>query len=300
MRRLMLGVMLACGVLTSVTAGPFEEAKAAYARKDYANAIRIWRAMAEQGDAEAQFRLGYMYIRGQGISKDLDKGMELIFEAADRGGVSAMTFVASALSAKDPEKAEKWWRKAADLGDALAQLNLGMYFEQGLGGVPRDYEEAARWYRKAAEQGNPVAQYSLGLIYQNGRQGVPIDFAEAMKWHRTAADQGYAPSQSSLGAMYGVGQGVPQDYAESLKWFRKAADLGDALAQSGLGQMYELGQAVPQDYVQAHKWFNLAASRETDTGRRDLFARRRDIIAAKMTPAKVAEAQRLAREWKPK
>ena len=100
--------------------------------------------------------------------------------------------------------------------------------------------------------------------------------------------------------MYAQGQGVPQDYAESLKWFRKAADQGDALAQSGLALMYQQGQGVPQDYVQAHKWFNLAASRETDTKRRDLFARSRDVIAGKMTPEKVAEAQRLAREWKPK
>ena len=298
MRRLMLGVILACGVLTSVTAGPLEDAKAAYARKDYATALRIWRAIAEQGDAEAQFQLGYMYILGQGVSKDFDKGMKLIDEAADRDGVSAISFLASALSDKDPEKAEKLWRKAAELGGALAQYNLGEYFAWGLG-VPLDYTEAARWYRKAADQGFAGAQYKLGVMYQNGR-GVPLDFAEAMKWHRKAADQGDASAQVNLGVMYKQGLGVSQDYAGALKWYRKAADQGDATAQFNLGTMYELGQGVAQDYVQAHKWANLAASRATDPKFRDLFVRGRDNIAAKMTPAKVAEAQRLAREWKPK
>ena len=63
--------------------------------------------------------------------------------------------------------------------------------------------------------------------------------------------------------------------------------------------MYRKGEGEPQDYPQAHKWFNLAASRETDPKDRADAMKNRDIIAAKMTPAQIAEAQRLAREWKP-
>jgi TPR repeat protein len=69
-----------------------------------------------------------------------------------------------------------------------------------------------------------------------------------------------------------------------------------------LGVMYEAGQGAPQDYVQAHRWFNLAASRfsvASEENRLDAAARYRDIIAAKMTPDQIAEAQRLARERKP-
>ena len=57
---------------------------------------------------------------------------------------------------------------------------------------------------------------------------------------------------------------------------------------------------MPQDYVQAHMWFNLAASRLPPGTNRDKAVKNRDIVAAKMTPAQIAEAQRLAREWKPK
>jgi TPR repeat protein len=66
--------------------------------------------------------------------------------------------------------------------------------------------------------------------------------------------------------------------------------------------MYAKGEGVPQDYVQAHKWFNLAASRfpASEKENRDKAVENRDRIAAKMTPAQIAEAQKLAREWKPK
>ena len=68
-------------------------------------------------------------------------------------------------------------------------------------GVPQDYAEAVKWYRLAAEQGDAVAQYNLGVMYDNG-QGVPQDYAEAVKWYRLAAEQGYAHAQRNLGVMY--------------------------------------------------------------------------------------------------
>ncbi len=87
---------------------------------------------------------------------------------------------------------------------------------------------------------------------------------------------------------------MTQDYAEAAKWFRKAAEQGSPPAQAGLGIMYNDGLGVPQDYVQAYMWLNLAAAR----GGGD-YAKVRDIVAERMTPAQIAEAQRLAREWKP-
>ena len=137
-------------------------------------------------------------------------------------------------------------------------------------------------------------------MYDYGR-GVPQDTAEAAKWYRLAANQGDANAQYNLGATYENGRGVPQDYAEAVKWYRLAADQGLALAQYRLGVMYGTGQGVPQDYVQAHKWLNLAAARfaASETEKRDVAAKSRDLMASEMTPSQLAEAQRLAREWKP-
>jgi TPR repeat protein len=97
--------------------------------------------------------------------------------------------------------------------------------------------------------------------------------------------------------MYAQGEGVPRDYTEAVKWYRLAAAQGDAFAQFNLGVMYSKGDGVPQDYVQAHKWFTLAAATFTTPSERDQAAKARDRIAAKMTPAQIAEAQKLAREW---
>ena len=92
------------------------------------------------------------------------------------------------------------------------------------------------------------------------------------------------------------------DYATALMVYRPLADKGDAKAQYNLGIMYDTGQGVSQDYVQAHKWYNLSASRASadETDVRDSAVKNRDLVAAKMTPAQIAEAQRLASEWKPK
>ena len=119
-----------------------------------------------------------------------------------------------------------------------------------------------------------------------------------MKWYRKAADQGDASAQSYLGLMYELGKGVPQDYAEAVKWYRKAADQGNAGAQFKLAFSYADGEGVLQDYIQAHMWFNLSASRASVEDRK-VYSDSRDRMAAKMTTAQIAEAQRLAREWKP-
>ncbi len=129
--------------------------------------------------------------------------------------------------------------------------------------------------------------------YQRG------DFAAALRLMRPLAEQGDAAAQFALGLMYATGQGVPQDYAEAAKWYRLAAEQGDAAAQFNLGVAYATGRGVPQDYVQAYMWFDLAAS-SSEAKNRASAIETRDLIASRMTPAQIAEAQRLAREWKPK
>ncbi len=148
--------------------------------------------------------------------------------------------------------------------------------------------------RALAEQGNALAQNSLGGKYATG-QGVSQDYQEAVMWYRRAAEQGLAVAQFNLGNRYAKGQGVSQDYQEAAKWFRRAAEQGNASAQYNLGVMYDNGQGVSQDYVFAHMWSNLAASQGNEDA-----VKQCDEIATKMTPDQLAEAQRLAREWKPK
>jgi len=179
---------------------------------------------------------------------------------------------------------------------AAAQSFAGPY-EDGLAAGQRgDYATALRLLKPLAEQGDARAQNLLGFMYADGK-GVPQDDAEAMKWYRKAAEQGHTIAQLNLGIMYDAGLGVTQDNAEAMKWIRKAAEQGFAAAQVYLGQLYAKGRrGVPQDLVQAHLWYNLAAA---ITGNKDAVEYR-DSLARRMTPAEIAEAQRLAQEWKPR
>ena len=145
-----------------------------------------------------------------------------------------------------------------------------------------------------AEKGDSVAQNDLGAMYAQG-QGVAQDYSEAAKWYRLSAEQGQEIAQSNLGNMYDQGQGVPQDYTEALKWFRLAAEQGDDQAQFNLYIMYDKGQGVPQNVVLAHMWVNLAAAQGVERAIKSLIK-----LEERMTKEQLAEAQRLAREWKPK
>ncbi|MFZ0509129.1 MAG: tetratricopeptide repeat-containing serine protease family protein [Methylocella sp.] len=229
---------------------------------------------------------------------------------------------------RDYAEGVRWYRKAADQGDADAQLMLGILYNEGIG-VPRDYAEAIRWYRKAADQGNAGAQIRLTSMYENG-QGVPKDAAEAVKWRRKAAEHGNADAQAKLGLMYADGLGVPKNLTEAFRWYRNAAEQGHAGAQGAvgamyykglgvpknlagafrwirkaaaqenpqaqalLGFMYQLGEGVPRDYIQAYMWYNLAA-----TGGVNRAAQDRDGLEHAMAAAQIAEAQQRTATWRP-
>ena len=177
----------------------------------------------------------------------------------------------------------------------LCAAPAGAGFEEGMAAYARGYyTTAVKEWRPLAEQGDPTAQHSLAWLYLIGR-GVPQDYEEGIRWIRKAAEQGDRDAQTNFGSLYLLGDIIPQDYTEALKWFRVAAAQGQPMAQTKLGIMYEDGHGVPQDRVQAHMWFSLAAAEGSELA--DAF---RDALAKEMTPAQIAEAQKLTREWKPK
>ena len=149
------------------------------------------------------------------------------------------------------------WRPMAEEGIAVAQNNLGVMYDHGLG-VEEDDAQAVQWYRLAAKQGNAQSQYSLGLMYGNGH-GVPEDDRAAVKWYRLAADQGSVNAQYHMALVYDFGEGVREDDSIAATWYRKAADVGDSRAQYNLGLLYDFGSGVKQDKREALKWYRKAA-----------------------------------------
>ncbi len=96
--------------------------------------------------------------------------------------------------------------------------------------------------------------------------------------------------------MYDAGQGVRQDYSMAVKWFRLAAEQGHANAQIALGTMYENGQGVPQDYVEAYAWYSLATFDFANEQRNEAAIANRDRVSKRMTPAQIAEGEKLSHE----
>ena len=127
---------------------------------------------------------------------------------------------------------------------------------------------------------------------------------ERGRWNWTAksarmAEAGVVAAEYQLGAHYEWGVDVARDYAEAARWYRLAADRGIAEAQFRLGLLYTAGNGVPQDPLAAHMWLNLAASKLPPGETRNTVATLRESVAAKLTAAQVAEAQKAARDWSP-
>ena len=126
-----------------------------------------------------------------------------------------------------------------------------MYF-QGQG-TAKDYNKAFQWYLKAAEQGDANAQMNLGLMY---KQGVPVDFNEdeAFKWFSKAAEQGEAIAQQNVGLMYAQGVIFPKDYALSYMWLSLAASQNNAAAIKFKDQLIK--KMTPEQTAKATQMIN--------------------------------------------
>ena len=248
--------------------------------------------LAEQGDAETQLNLGVMYYNGNGVSQDYKQAFKWSAKAAEQGLATAqynlgvMYYHGNGVS-QDYKQAFKWFTKAAEQGYDSAQYNLGVMYYGGHE-VPRDIEQAVKWYTKAAEQGHAEARYKLGEIYYRG-YGVFLDIEQAVKWYTKAAELGHTEATYKLGEMYKKGEYVPRNYKQAVKWYTKAAKQGVAKAQFNLGVMYANGEGVPQNNKMAYIWSSLAATNGDESARKN-----RNILADKLPPKQLAEAQELA------
>jgi TPR repeat protein len=200
----------------------------------------------EQKRARDNYNLGVAYENGQGVPKDTTQAVSWFRKAADQGNADAQerlglmyVYGADGL-AKDDAQAVTWFRRAARQENAEAQAFLGFMYVRGQGGLTEDDAQAVFWYRKAADHGNPYAQSNLAAMYANGQGGLVKDDAQAVSLWRKAADQGNADAEYWLGVMYEYGRGsLANDNGQALSWFKKAADQGYALAKDAPARMQQ-------------------------------------------------------------
>lgn len=187
-------LLLSSVFLTSAQAGAnYDDAMLAFENQDYATALNIVLPLAQNNDVEAMTLLGRVYDEG------LNKAKE----------------------------AFAWFKKAAELGNAQAQVELAELYDAGEG-VTQDTEQAVKWYEKAAEQGHEEAQLALALHYLEDLE----DNATAIEYFDKAAEQGNATAQYRLGLIYLGDAGVPTNNLKAWVYFSLAADKVTEAAQA--------------------------------------------------------------------
>ena len=125
-------------------------------------------------------------------------------------------------------------------------------------GAPQDRQEAFKWFLKSAQMGNAVAQSEVGFAYSFG-SGVVTDYEQAARWLRIGASQKDSGSLCNFGVLYYHGWGVPHDEREALRLFLESANLGSGHAQFNLGVCYRDGQGTERDPLASYVWFSIAA-----------------------------------------
>ena len=181
------------------------------------------RGQAEQGNAEAQYKLGLLYE---------DDGTAI----------------------KDISQAAQWMRKSAEQGFPRAETAFANMYLNGVG-LPHDLSQFATWLQKAAADGDAEAQFTTSVFCRQGILGFRKDATESLALLRKSADQGYPLAEADLGLAFLEGQRLPRDIDQAVLWYRKAADAGDATAQIALAKLYESGTGVPKDEAQALTWY---------------------------------------------
>jgi len=277
--------MIFCSLMictTHVRAAMLEDAQAAYDRQDYTTAFELWKILAGQGDAEAEFNLGMMYDYGFGVKQDATQAVDWFRRAAVQGHVKAERHYEADNFAYHLGLPKVAQAKASDKVVAASALppplekapqpdaqNLAA-IEPAAGKAPEPPIRLApepavdtndfQKLNDLASKGDATAQLKLGNIYALGGDGIPQDYEVAATWYAKAADQGNADAEELLADFYNMGAGVSQSYTEAAQLYRSSAEQGNAQAQTELARLYVTGHGVTQDYGQAAAWYTKAAA----------------------------------------
>jgi TPR repeat protein len=211
-----------------------------FAAKRWSAAAQQCAREAEQGNAQAQANVGFLYLHGRAAPQN-------------------------------DELAANWFHRAASKGHRAARYQLGLLTESGRG-VPRSTSQAADLFLAAARQGEPNAQMKIGRAYERG-SGVGRDRAEAAKWYRAAIERGNAEARNYLGMMFIEGKDIARDSVRGAQLVRSAAERGVLEGQANLGMLLAKGHGMARNESEAALWLKRAA----DRGHKDAAKALRDL-----------------------
>lgn len=197
---------------------------------------------AEQGDVDAQYKIGTYYFR----SRNLNDAAFWLEQAAEQG--NRESFYRLNLTAfKDnliKDEIEKWYLPLVNQGNVAAQYYFGKFLEKS-----ERYSEALEWLSRAANQGDLPAQLHLGRSFRTGIYGYDQNYRKSFEWFLKAAEQGSQEACRRVGWFYSVGAGVRKNDEKAIEWYKKAN------AYRCVGDIYN----DKNDFSEALKWYTKAA-----------------------------------------
>lgn len=285
--RARLKALLAAAISTvssTLALSGFDEGAASYRIGNYNGAFKEWAEAARQGNADAQYNLGCMFVRGEGVPPNATMGREWLQRAADQGDFDATTwlFMANLLTDAGRKKFTSMKLKPND------KFRLTFVTKLSDGKMHR------RPCSTDATDGAQI-EFGLGLQYETGSNGFSKDDRQAADWYRRASERNYPEAQTRLAYLYAAGRGVEQSQIEAERLFRKAAERGEGIAQANLAAMYASGSfGHAKDLVLAY----VLTSHATGMGKK-LAIRNLPEIRALLSADQLLEGEQLAEKWKP-
>lgn len=232
--------------------------------KDTKKALDNYESGAKRDHMPCLLRLAAIYSNGiEGVEKNTDKAKEWLKMGADKETTSTVCTLNLGLLYEVVEnkldEAAKYYKLAAEKGDATAQTKLGIMYTEGKGVEAKDAKKAFEWFEKAAKAGAPAAMYSVANSYEKG-EGTAANPKEAVKYLTAAGVGGFGPAMRDLGVRYRDGKGVMKDLLVANTWLQKALNAGDVQAAMILSEMLEKGQDAPRDLKTANALLSQVAS----------------------------------------
>ena len=243
----------------------FDEGYNAYINGDFKTARIEFELLVDKGDADAQYNLGVMHLKGEGVLQNDKTAITLMTLAAEQDFVAAQYSLGSLYQAEgfalhNPKLAANWFRKAADNGDIESQYYLGSMYQYGKGGLQQSFENAIRWYDLASKKGQPDAQYALAMLYRMGK-GVDKNDTQSTKLFKlSATNSGGEMASFQLANSYYYGIGIKQSFTDAIKWYELASKKGNTYAMYRLGLIFANGYGVEKNNSIAFLWLRIASN----------------------------------------
>ena len=190
-------------------------------------AVKLFTEAANGGITVAKYKLGKLFLSGDGVEKDIVKAVE-------------------------------WLKQATLEENAFAEYALGRLFLKGEE-VEKDVFAAEEYLLKSASRGNKYAAYLLGKEYLSG-ENFKKDVLKAVEYLKLAAEKDFEPAEYILGKEYLRGENFPKDVQKAIDYLKRSAEKGFDFAEYELGKIYLFGNDIPKDTETALEYLKSAAA----------------------------------------